>query len=287
MNREKAKNIIFDKVKGFPTLPDVVHKVLPLMEDESSSAKELADLISYDQAISSRLLKVSNSAYYGFMRKIATVKHAIVVLGLQEVKSLTLGIAVLDTMKGVGSGTSLNGKELWMHSIGCAIAGQIIAKLVGGVKPEVIFTASLLHDIGKLVLDIYFGKEYVKIVEKTKENGLSMAEAEKEVMNVDHADVGGWICETWKFPPALTLPIANHHHLEGVNKDYLRLTLIVHLADILCKQARIGNSGDNNIPVIHPLVQSCLKLTKDDLGIIVENLKQEEDKVKSFLSAIQ
>ena len=128
MDPIKAKNIIIDKVRSLPTLPDVINKVLALVGDESTSAKKLGRLISYDQSISSRLLKVANSAYYGFMRQITTAQHAIVILGFKEVKSLILGIAVFDTMKGASGETSLGQKEFWMHSIGCALAGQLICK---------------------------------------------------------------------------------------------------------------------------------------------------------------
>lgn len=287
MDRVKAKNIIIDKVRDLPTLPDLIQKTLALVRDEATSAKKLGDLISYDQAISSRLLKVANSAYYGFMKKIATVQHAIVILGFKEVKSLVLGIAVFDTMKEASSETSFMREEFWMHSMGCALAGQIIRKKVGGVDPETTFTAALLHDIGKLVLDVFLTQEYLKVLEKVRINGVSMVEAEEEVMGFSHADVGGWLCERWKFPPVLTFPISFHHQVEKVDKNYMRITSIVHLADILCKRAHMGNGGDNKIPVMHLPEQEPLKLKEDDLEKMVGELRQEEDKAKSFLSAIQ
>jgi len=287
MDRVKAKNIIIDKVRDLPTLPDVINKVLTLVGDESTSAKKLGSLISFDQAISSRLLKVANSAYYGFMKEIATVQHAIVILGFKEVKSLVLGIAVFDTMKEASRETSLMREEFWMHSMGVALAGQIICKKVGRVDPETTFTASLLHDIGKLVLDVFLTPEYVKVLEKVRVNGVSMVEAEEEVMGFSHTDVGGWLCDRWKFPPVLSFPISFHHQVEKVDKSYMRITSIVHLADILCKRAHIGNSGDNKIPIIQPPVQENLNFKEDDPEKIIEQLKQEEDKAKSFLSAIQ
>jgi len=287
MDRAKAKNIIIDKVKGLPTLPNMIHKVLALAGDEATSAKKLGNLISYDQAISSRLLKVANSAYYGFMSQIATVQHAIVILGFKEVKSLVLGIAVFDTMKEANSETTLMKEEFWMHSIGCALAGQIICKKVGRVDPETTFTASLLHDIGKLVLDGFFTRDYSRVLEKVRVNGVSMVEAEEEVMGFSHADVGGWLCERWKFPPVLTFPISFHHQVRKLDEPYIRVTSIVHLADILCKEAHIGSSRDNRLTPIDTFAMKYLKLKDDDLDKIVEELKLEEEKVRSFFSAIQ
>lgn len=287
MNSVKVKNIIIDKVKGLPTLPGMIHKVLALVQDEDTSARTLGNLIAYDQAISSRLLKVANSAYYGFMRGIATVQHAIVILGFKEVKSLTLGITVFNTINKTNKESSIIHEELWMHSIGCALAGQIICKKEPGVDAETIFTAALLHDIGKLVLDNYFTQEYGKVLEKVQLNGISMVEAEEEVMGFTHADVGGFLCDRWKFPPMLVSPIRFHHQLEKVDAGHMQITSVIHLADILCKRAHIGNGGDNKIPPLHSLAKEHLKLEESDLDTIVEELKQEEEKVKSFLRAIQ
>jgi len=287
MDRAKAKNIIIDKVRDLPTLPDMINKVLALVGDENTSAKELGTLVSHDQSIASKLLKVANSAYYGFMREIATAQHAIVILGFKEVKSLVLGIAVFDTLKQAESDTSLAKEEFWMHSMGSALAGQLICKRVEGADPETTFTASLLHDVGKLVLDVFFTYEYAKVLEKVRLNGAGMVEAEEEVMGFSHADVGGWLAERWKLPPVLTSPISFHHQVEKAGKDYLQMTSIVHLADILCKRAQIGNSGDNKIPAYQRAAQKHLTLQENDLDALIEELKQEEDKVKSFLSAIQ
>lgn len=287
MDPVKVKNIIIDKVKGLPTLPGMIHRVLALVQEEGTSVRTLGELISYDQAISSRLLKVANSAYYGLMREIATVQHAIVILGFKEVKSLTLGITVIDAINKTNKEASLTREEFWMHSIGCALAGQIICQKVRGVDAETTFTAALLHDIGKLVLDSFFTQEYRKVLEKVHLNGISMVEAEEEVMGFNHADTGGLLCDKWKFPSTLVSPISFHHQLEKVDTKYMQMTSIVHLADILCKRAQIGNGGDNKIPPLHSLAKKQLKLEEGDLDKIVEELKQEEEKVKSFLSAIQ
>jgi len=287
MSRTKAKNIIIDKVKCLPTLPGMIHKVLDLVQDEGTSARKLGNLIAYDQAISSRLLKVANSAYYGFMREITTVQHAIVILGLKEVKSLTLGITVFDAINKKDKEASIMREDFWMHSIGCALAGQVICKRVPGVDVESTFTAALLHDIGKLVLDNFFTQEYGKVLEKVYQNGISMIEAEEEVIGFNHADVGGLLCDRWKFPSILVAPISFHHQLEKADAKHLQMTSVVHLADILCKRAQIGNGGDNKICPPHSLAKEHLKLEEPDLDTIVEELKQEEEKVTSFFHAIK
>jgi HD-like signal output (HDOD) protein len=287
MDYLEAKNIVFDSVKSLPTLPEIFHKVLVLVADEDASLKELSDLISYDQAISTRLLKVANSAYYGFMKKIATIQRAIVVLGFEEVKSLTLGIGLFNTMKRVKGSTSLNLHNFWLHSVGCALAGQNISQNAEGLEEGVAFTACLLHDIGKLVLDCFFIQHYSQVLKMVQLKEVSLAEAETEMMGFNHADVGGWLCEKWKLPPLLSNPISFHHKVDEVDSKYILISSIVHLADILCKRAQIGNSGDNQIGPIQPTAQENLMLTRDELQKIFVQLKQEESKALDFLSFIQ
>lgn len=287
MDIKEARNIVIDKVKSLPTLPDVIHKVLSLVQGEDATAKTLGDLISYDQAISARLLKVANSAYYGFTREIATAQHAIVALGFREVRSLVLGIGVFDAMKKSSRETSIIRQEFWMHSIGCALAGQIICKHVEEVDADIAFTSSIMHDIGKLVLDGFFTSEYEGVLEKVRKNGSSIVEAESEVMGFTHADVGGWLCERWKFPLTLVSPVSFHHQLEKADADSLKVTSVAHLADILCKRAQIGSGGDDKIPPAHPLAMEQLELKEDNLDKITEELLEEEEKVRAFLSAIQ
>ena len=119
MDQDKVKQLICNEVNNLPILPEMIQKVVSLTQDEKTTAKNLSDLISYDQAISSRLLKVANSAYYGLSREISTIQHAVVVLGFEQVKSLSLGIAVFDVMKGTNETTSIMQDEFWKHSVGC------------------------------------------------------------------------------------------------------------------------------------------------------------------------
>jgi putative nucleotidyltransferase with HDIG domain len=286
MDRIETKNIIIDKVKALPTLPVMVHKVLSLVQHEDTTVNDLAKVISYDQAISSRILKVANSAYYGLMREIATISHAVVILGFREVKSLALGIMVFDTIQQINKESSIMGEEFWEHSIGCSLAGQIICNKMAGVDAETAFTTALLHDIGKLVLDSFLAQEYQQVLAKVQSDGVSMVAAEEEVLGFDHAEVGGWLCERWKFPALLTSAVAFHHHVDNADENHLLMTSIVHAADMLCKRARIGNSGDPTIPALQPSAQEQLKPIAEAMDAMVAELSQEQEKVTAFLSAI-
>lgn len=284
MDQEQAKQLIINKIKNLPTLPDIVHKIVALVKDENTSARDLCRLISYDQAISLRLLKVANSAYYGFLRDIATVQHSIVILGFNEVKRLSLGIAMFNFMKGASNATSLIMEEFWKHSLGCSLAAGIICKKVG-VKSDIASTASLLHDLGKLVLDNLFSREYKIVLEKAKAEEASMVDVEKEILGFGHTDVGLWLSSSWKLPPSLILPIAYHHQVDEVDQENILQVSIVHLADILCKKANIGSSGDNSIPCFQKNAKESLQI-EEEIDSMVKELESEEEKVQALINSI-
>jgi len=285
MDQEKAKQLIINKIRNLPTLPDIVHKIVALVKDEKTSARDLCKLISYDQAISLRLLKVANSAYYGFLKEVATVQHAIVILGFNEVKRLSLGIAMFNFIKGTSNATSLIIDDFWKHSVGCSLAAGIICRKAG-VGSDIASTASLLHDLGKLVLDNLFSREYKIVLEKAKAEKVSTVDVEKEILGFSHTDVGLWLCSKWKLPPSLTLPIAYHHQVDKADQENILQVSIVHLADILCKKANIGSSGDNTIPCFQKNAREILRIGEEEIDSTVKELQSEEEKVQAFMNSI-
>jgi HD-like signal output (HDOD) protein len=286
MDKEKAKQLITDKINNFPTLPDIVQKLLTVIQDEKASASDLCKLISYDQAISLRLLKVANSAYYGFLKEVANVQHAIVILGLDEVKRLSLGIAILDFMKGTNDESSLKMEDFWKHSVGSSLAAQLISKK-SGVESDITPTSSLLHDIGKLALDNLFSKEYKLVMEKAKTESISTLDAEKAILGFGHTDVGLWLCNKWKLPLTLILPIAYHHQVDEADQDNILNVSIVHLADIVCHKAGIGNNADSSVPSLNKGVKEKLGINEEVIDTIVQELQSEEEKVQAFINSIQ
>ena len=287
MDQDKVKQLIYDRINNLPTLPDMIQKVLSLVQDEKTTANKLGDLISYDQAISSRLLKVANSAYYGFPREISTIRHAVVLIGFEQVKSLSLGIAVSDVMKGTNNTASLMQDAFWNHSVGCSLAATIICKKLGKPDGEVAFTASLLHDVGKIILANFFSKEYKVVLEKVQEDGKSFVEIEEEVFGFTHADVGEWLCSRWKLPRSLASSVRCHHKVKEVEPDNIHLTSVVHLADIVCRRAGIGNSGSEIIPPLQEAAREELCVDEEQIDQMIAELKEEEEKVKAFISSIK
>ena len=155
IEKEKIRRKI-KSIKSLPTLPAVAHKISKMVENDNTSAAQLGKIISTDQAISGRVLRLVNSSFYGFPGRISSISNAIVLLGFDVVKSLIISVSVFEMMEKGMIG-------LWEHSLGCAIASRIIAKKVKDCDPEEISVAGLLHDIGKVVVSIKLTESYEDI----------------------------------------------------------------------------------------------------------------------------
>jgi len=281
MDKAKARDTVVDKVKTLPTLPNIIYQLLQLLQYGDVDIEEVVEVITYDLAISTRLLKVANSAYYGFMKKITTVRHAISVLGFRQVKSLALGITVFETMKGIGGKSSIDHKQLWLHSIGCGMAARLICRFAPAIDPETAFTASLLHDIGKLVMDGFYGTHYQKVMEKVSQ-GVQQFTAEEQIFGFDHGEVGGWLCERWKLPSELTYPIMYHHHIQRAQGDWKTIAAIVHCADYLSKRL-----SDETAPSPSDAALRVLAVRGEELDDVLKELAMEKESISSLINAIE
>ena len=268
--RRKIENI-----KGLPTLPGVVQKISNMVENSTTSAEDVGKVISNDQVLSAKVLKLINSAFYGFPGRISSVTHGLVLLGFNVVKGLVLSASVFDMMEGKMVG-------LWKHSLGTAITSGIIGKRIKHENPDEGTEAGLLHDIGKVVIKVAMPDEYKKISELVEENEISMLEAEKRVLDFDHANVANWLCEKWNLPENLKDPIA-YHHSPHLAKTSPRQTAIIHLADILVKGIDHGHSGDKWVPPLNKEAWQILDLSKKDIEEIIIEMDTDLAAVDDFV----
>lgn len=288
---EKTERLrrITEKIIGLPTLPIVVTRLIELVGNPRTSAGDLDHLISADQALSAKILKVSNSAFYGFPRKIVTVKWAIVVLGFEAVKNIGLSVALLERFPEGESHELFDRRQFWTHAIGCGAAARVLARRLGYRREAEAFVAGILHDIGKLILVEYFRDRFLAAVRLARRENLYIAQAEEILLGVSHAEVGGWLAEKWNLPGELVEVISRHHgpfpDEEDGDPKSIDLTYIVHAADALCRHHQIGNSGDSRGPDLHPHVARTLKKDRemsdealfDTLGAgLVEEIERAE-----------
>jgi putative nucleotidyltransferase with HDIG domain len=239
-----AKRIrkIAESVIGLPTLPTVVSRMIDLVDSPRTSAALLARLISADQALTAKVLKLANSAYYGFSREISTVNLAIVVLGFNTVKEMGLSLSVFDVFKKTPSSGSFDVVRFWEHSVGCGVAARMLARNYRPAIAGEAFVAGLLHDIGKVILKQYFDPELARIIQFQKESGLSLEAAELSVIETTHAQIGSWLAEKWNLPKIICETIRHHHDPweAALEKEFIACVL---LGDYLCHQSKTGQSG--------------------------------------------
>lgn len=202
-------------VHQIPPLPGVILRLIELVDSENASAEQVESLITTDPALCAKVLHLANSAYYGLSRSIGTVKQATLVLGFHAIKNLVVGIAAMMALKN-GRKPSAHELAIWEHAFTCAgIARALILHTKRGVrKAEEAFMGGLLHEIGILVLLTRFPSEYQKVLESARAPNRefrSLVEAERTLLETDHAELGGWLAQRWELPPSLVESIASHH----------------------------------------------------------------------------
>ncbi len=237
------------ELANLPTLPGILKKISLMTESGESSAADVAQVISTDQVLTAKLLRLVNSPVYGFPGRISSITHAVVLLGFNVVKGLVVGTAVFDTLGASGQG-------LWKHSLGCAIVSRKLAQQMGNSEPEEIMVAGLLHDLGKVALTFVFPKEYQQVLETARLANRYVGDVEREVLGVSHTRVASWLATQWHFPARLADPLTYHHNpeLAKASKD---ATSIVHVGDILARGMGYGHPGDDVMPPLnHEAFQS-------------------------------
>ena len=226
-------------VKDLPTLPVALEKISKLLEDENSSPEQVAKVISKDQVLSAKVLKMVNSPIYGFPRRINTIQHAIVLLGLNVIRGIIISTSVFEIMN-----KSMVG--LWEHSVGCAIGCKILAREIGFKEPEEFAVAGLLHDIGKVVVTVQLPEIKDNIETLIQTEDLNYFEAEKREMGFSHDRVNAWLADHWNLPLTTREGIAYHHRPHSA-QYYPDFAYIVHIGDFLVRLMEMGSGGDDHI----------------------------------------
>jgi putative nucleotidyltransferase with HDIG domain len=275
--RAEIRAIIMN-TSSLPTLPGIITKLNALSENDKSSVQEMAHLVSSDQVLSARILKLANSPSYGFYR-VSTISNAMILLGVNVVKSLALSSSIFEIME-------KNSVGLWEHSLGAGVAANIISRRLKLPECEEISTAALLHDIGKVIIRLNFGDDYRQLLALTEENEISMREAEWKLLGMDHAEVGAWLAKSWFLPDKLIEPIACHHDVAAAASQRIKAA-VVHLANILIKASGFGFSGDDFVPLIQPVAWEKLGMNESLLTTIVEELEDKLIDTKNFSLEMQ
>jgi putative nucleotidyltransferase with HDIG domain len=272
------------KFKDLPTLPDVVAKVMRIVSNPLTTAEDLNQVISLDQALTFKVLRLANSAYYGFPQEITTITQAVTILGFNTIRNLALSISVHKMLFSGNEKPLFSQREFWKHCVAVAVASKILARRVGYKSEDNAFTAGLLHDIGKNVLDRIDHDGFMKALQDSHDHKRPLWEAERQYCGVDHAYVGGQLAEIWYLPADLKLAVERHHELggpEGGAPDVL--AAVVHAANEICRASMVGASGDEGPLALRPEVKAMLNLREDGMALILEELNERLKEAEDFL----
>ncbi|MFO7752749.1 MAG: HDOD domain-containing protein [Desulfobacteraceae bacterium] len=278
--KNKVLKLIQKKDSDLPTLPAVADKIVSAASDKKTTTEELSEIISYDQAITFKLIKLANSIYYAQRTKVDTIKRAVTVIGYDEIIGIALSMSVLSSLSD-RSGFSLDMKALWMHAIGCATAAKELAKRTNPSIANKVFVPCLLHDVGKIIFSVYFREEYRKVRQVAMETRTPLHSAEIKVFEVDHAVVAALLLKRWNFPNSIIIPCRYHHKPDACPPEFKHMTLIINLSNYLVQKAGIGHSG-NPVPVACKNIINKVGTNEQILHLTIENLKKNEAKIKDF-----
>lgn len=256
------------KLEGLPTLPPIVQRLNAMVEDERVSIGQIAELIEKDQVITSKILRLANSAFYGFPRRVSTVQNALMLLGINVIKILITTSSIFEILHKEDVG-------LWEHSVGVAACAKILAEKVELKEPQEIATAGLLHDLGRVIEKVAFPQEYTQIVELIEKEKKEPLKAEEEVLGINHAEIGAFLMRQWNLPERLIEAVEAHHNLSKA-KEFKKEAAVVHLADVLIHARGYGESLYKKVP---PLDEKAFKILKLDFSFIKELFFKLEPKL--------
>ena len=262
---------IVKQIEQLEPIPPVATQIMTMAKDPDSSMSEIADIILNDPALTANLLRSCNSAYFGFSRKVESVKDAISLVGLDHIVQLVMLHSVSRNFKNEPKGYGLGEGELWRHAVSSAYVAKILANKFGVVsKQHRLYTAALLKDIGKLILGrfVAFSLEQINILVQSQ--GLSFNDAEKQIIGMNHEELGAMVGEKWRFSDKMIYIIRNHHLSDESARQDLE-TSLVYLADMICMMMGVCTGADGLSYRFYSDVLKRLDLTEKNLyGIIAE-----------------
>lgn len=276
---------ILDRVKAISPLPGTVTRLITVLNDPASTIDQIIEVIRYDEAITTQMLKVCNSAYFGLSRQVHSLHDAVRYLGTAKVLQLLMAIHGNSLLMKGQHGYGLEPGVLWRHSVAVSLASAALGQRVGLDNVALASTAGLLHDVGKVVLNEYVAEEFSEIVRILTEEKSSFIEAERQVLGFSHDEIGARVAEKWKLPETIVRCIRYHHNPSDLAVPD-GLVDVIHLADCVCLLMGIGLGTDELRYRADPEVIRRLKLREADLELtgarVVDDLQNLE---RTFASA--
>ncbi len=281
-----------ERSSDLPTLPAVMNRLISAVNAANTNAEQVARIIQDDPAMMARLLKLVNSAAYSTgTEKIISVQQAVTRLGFATVKNLAMTTSVFSSYTS-GEEMEFNRQEFWRHSICVGIATEVVFhKTKNETTPhfqkDQLHLCGLLHDIGKILLEKYFHKEFMEAVQRAKEEDVSLILTERQIYETDHAEVGAWLAQRWNMSSEIVETILKHHEPETASEEWRHLVRLCHTANHICNLEHLGDGGDTAVSHFHIEVWKRLGLKVKDIETIVSEVNErskESEILMAFVS---
>ncbi|MFW5960450.1 MAG: HDOD domain-containing protein [Chitinivibrionales bacterium] len=283
----QKKKLEIKNISNLPSLPPVMKKLTKLLENPETTAEKVGKVISTDLSLSSKVLKLVNSAFYGFPGKISSIDHSVVILGYSTIKNVVLTASILDTMKFKSYNQQENKyfrpEDFWKHSVASGAAAQAISGFLSFRLKSDPFIMGLIHDLGKIVMFEYLYEEFNTILHKAQEEGLTFFEAENSIFESTHQEIGAGIIKEWNLPPSLRNAILHHHDPDPEQPDYLDCAL-AHCSNIIVNAIREDMNGNTRLAKIDHNAWKALGLDKVPMEKMIKAITKEIKKSESILS---
>lgn len=288
MKDQDIHSKIYAKIEELPSLPAVIPRIIALIEDARSSAPDVTKAVARDPALAAKILKVANSAYYGFSQKIDDLDKAVALLGFNMVKSLAVSIGIMNTLPKGKKSPYFTREGLWLHSLAVATimkeAAKKIKKNNGG---EYHFILGLLHDTGKIVMDQFFYELFQQALDRlSKDDTLKLHMVEKELIGIDHCEVSSMLLKRWKFPEKIIGPIAALHHdslSDDINNEDVAL---LRISNALAQELALGVEGNVRPNEIRDADLEPLGIDASKLQLLREYAHGEKNNIKALFGVM-
>jgi len=280
----KDLNNILSKIDKIPTLPQLATRLMALLDNPETSARDIREIMVKDPGLAGRILKLTNTAYYGATEKVVDLNQAIVILGFKTIRSIALSACVLDIFPESDNEDGFEILDFWKHSFIAAAVCKGVALRRQDIDEEEAFVVGLLHDIGKIALKTYAPEETRQILTLSKEKQISFYAAEEEILETNHAEIGGWLIEKWGLPDHITNTIATHHELEKVEDQLLGSAC--RFANYICTVKGFPAPGNYESAKLDKAVWDKLGLERNSLPKIIEYVNKELAAAEDLLQIV-
>ena len=270
-----------DRIKEIPTLPTIVFELNQHLQNPETSIAKVSETIEKDQAMALKILKLVNSAFYGFRSKVSDVKNAVVLMGFNAVHNAIISVSVVNALPKTLLFQDFEMIEFWKHSLAVAVTSKNIAQTSGVESPDNCFVGGLLHDVGKVIMAQNFTEEFVKVWTLMQNDYLSFYEAEQRELPIDHTQIGAYLADRWQLPQGLTDAIRWHHDFQPDNGS-TGFMMNIHLADILVNSYEENPDCTIDMGAMHPEVVKFLMAQMENSSDWYANLSDEIEKAHAF-----